>query len=118
MDNFLQLYNRSYIRIIEDYIKLYHEEEIDLSELQNNLEALVTAVQNGSEEWRSDIMHEVMRLEVIWACMLADRQTSLSESSQEMVTEHIKNIHELIEEYKKAYPSEHWLKECACLDAL
>ena len=74
-----QDYNRRQFRLMERLLEQYQAGEIKLSQLINDLEALNDALQNPTEEWLSEFEPAWGALEDVYAAMLAEGRSTLSE---------------------------------------
>ena len=103
------LYNSRYLLMMEDYLSIYRQGFISLSDLKTNLDALAYALCDFSPEmalhavsqkWQLAIEQQTIIFNSLYNTMLNEQRKTLLGSEQELVTKALFNIAQLITEYK------------------
>jgi len=98
--NYEKAYNYRQVRLMEKKIILFKNKKIELKDLINDLEALLTCIKNPPKNLRSKFINWWSNLESVYANATYENRTFFDQHDLQIINEAIKNLEQIIETYK------------------
>jgi hypothetical protein len=94
-------YNYRQIKLMKAKILFFHNKSIELFDIINDLESLLSHIKNPSAKWHTEFISWWANLESVYANAVYENKTIFDLQDIQIINEAIKNIERLIEKYQK-----------------